>query len=511
MWNRIFGPWIKARAAEIEAFKRDGPQVQLRTLFSLLRSARDTEFGREHSYGSIRTLREFQQAVPVRSYEQFYPYIERVMEGIQGVVWPTPVLHFCKSSGTSNDRSKYIPMSKEALVDCHRRGGKDLIVLYHCNYPDSRMISGKCLILGGGLPVLRKREGKSLFISDLSSVLAKNFPFWVRMKTTPSRKTLLMEDWEAKVRVVAKECRNQRITSILGIPSWISVLFQHMMEVENLESMEQVWPDAEVYFHGGISMDPYREPFGKFFPSHRMRYMESYNASEGYFGIQDQPDSQDMLLMLDYGIFYEFLPHVPGVDSTRAIPLGEVEVGKVYSLVITTNAGLWRYQIGDTIRFTSLSPYRFRVVGRVQQFINAFGEELMIENAEAAMVAACESTKALLADYTASPYFMGQQGCGGHEWAIAFRKPPPDLKRFGEILDAFLRKLNSDYDTKRANNMVMQPPRISVLAEATFYEWMKSRKKLGGQHKIPRLRNDRSVMDSILSFHDSKIRSERNH
>ena len=465
----------------------------------LVRIAGQTEYGRKCHFRSIDSYQKFQEQVPIVSYEDLFPFIERSMKGEQNVLWPTEIKWFAKSSGTTNDRSKFIPVTDEALEDCHMKGGKDMLSIYVNNYPNSRMFTGKSLVIGGSQQINQMdQNGKSRY-GDVSAVILKNLPLWAQFIRTPSMDIALMDEWESKIDKMATQTAEENVTSISGVPTWTIVLLEKILEKRNVSDITAVWPNLEIFFHGAVSFTPYEKLFKKLIPHPGMRYMETYNASEGFFGIQDQRSSREMLLMLDYGIFYEFIQMDQfGNESEKAIPLGEVEVGKNYAVLITTNGGLWRYKIGDTIKFTSLDPYRFRISGRTKHFINAFGEELIIENAEQAIAQACLKTNATVENFTAGPKYLEVGKSGGHEWVIEFEQDPDDLTRFTQILDETLREINSDYDAKRHKDMALHPPIIHAVKKGTFHAWMKKRGKLGGQNKVPRLSNDRQYLDSIF-------------
>lgn len=497
--NSVLSWFMKKRMHQMELFIKYPIEVQAEVLRKLLSSAKNTEWGKKYDYESIKTAQDYRERVPVSTYEQLQPYIERVMRGEQQILWPSEVRWFAKSSGTTNDRSKFIPVTEEALEDCHFKGTKDLLSIY-CNLnPDTQMFSGKGLTIGGSHQI-NQLNGDSYY-GDLSAVLMQNIPFWAEFIRTPELSVALLEHWEDKVVKIGQETLNQNVTNLAGVPTWLIVLFKWMLEHTGKSNMLEIWPNLEVYFHGGVSFTPYREQFKELIPSNKMWYMETYNASEGFFGITDQPNSSEMLLMLDYGIYFEFMePADVGQEFPKTYTLEEVEVNRSYAVIISTNAGLWRYLIGDTIRFTCLNPYRFLISGRTKHFINAFGEELIIENAEGALQIACLATGATIRDYTAGPVFLTSDRKGGHEWLIEFEHKPSDQALFNELLDQKLRELNSDYDAKRQKDLALVAPLVHVMPDGTFYNWMKMRGKLGGQNKVPRLANDRKFVDEILIF-----------
>ena len=494
--NSIASWFLKKRFHQIELFLKYPNEVQNELLFSLLKIAKDTEIGRKYDFNSIKTYREFNERIPVVNYEEFQPLIERSRRGENNIFWPTPIKWYAKSSGTTNAKSKFIPVSTESLEDCHYAGGKDLLCMYLNNNEDSQMFTGKSLRLGGSKE-LYKENGTSF--GDLSAILIDNMPFWAEFSSTPSSKVSLMSDWETKMGAIVDETINENVTSLTGVPSWMLVLLNNVLDKTGKDSLLDIWPNLEVYFHGGVSFNPYVDQYKSILPSNQFKYYEIYNASEGFFAIQDQNNSSDLLLMLDYGIFYEFIPmDAYGTESQMVIPLSEVQLNTNYAVVITTNAGLFRYKIGDTIRFVSLSPHRIKVSGRTKHHINAFGEELIIENAEQAIRIVCKETSAEILDYTAAPIFMEGKEKGAHEWIIEFKTPPKNKSHFEELFDNALKSLNSDYEAKRLNNMTLNKPKIHSARPNLFYDWLKENDKLGGQHKVPRLSNSRSYLEELL-------------
>lgn len=488
------------RLPRIEAMMKQPGRVQERVFERLISQARRTEWGRQHHYSDIRSVRDFQERVPVSSYEALFPFIERVMKGESNVLWPSPIRWFSKSSGTTNARSKFIPISSESLDDSHLKGGKDMMALYIANRPDSKVYDGKGLSIGGSLH--QNPYGANGIAGDISAVVMKNLPPWAQFIRTPPIDIALLDQWEEKIDRMADIAAGQNVTSILGVPTWTMVLLEKVLAKTGKSSILEVWPNFEVFIHGAVNFQPYRDLFAsQIFPSANISYLETYNASEGFFAIQDDLSRVgEMLLMLDYGIFYEFVP-IDQADQpfpTTALTIEEVEINKNYALVISTNGGLWRYQVGDTVRFTSTYPHRLKVSGRTKHFINAFGEEVIVENAEAAITQACDATGAIMSEYTAGPVYMGNGTNGRHEWIIEFKQEPTDQQRFNRALDETLRHVNSDYDAKRYNNMVLIEPLIHVVPRGTFYDWMKQRGKLGGQHKVPRLSNSRDYLDDLL-------------
>lgn len=496
--NSILTWVMKKRIHQMELFMKYPDDVQNELLQKLVLTARATEFGRKFKFDGVVNYEDFTRHVPIQTYEGIFPYIERMMRGEQNVLWPTEIKWFSKSSGTTNARSKFIPISSESLEECHYKAGKDLYCVYVNSNPDTQIFSGRGLALGGSHQLNELDPSASSHYGDVSAVLMQNLPVWAQLIRTPSLETALMSNWEEKIGRLALETSKVDVTHMAGVPTWTVLVLQRIMQLEN-KPIAEIWPNLEVFFHGAVAFAPYRALFRELIPNDRMQYWETYNASEGFFALQDRKDSDELLLMLDYGIFYEFIPMDDvGSADQKAIPLSEVELGKNYAMVITTNAGLWRYHIGDTVKFTGKSPYRIKISGRTKHFINAFGEEVIVENAEEAVTKACEATGGIMTNFTAAPIFLEQNRRGGHEWVIEFHTQPRDLNEFSSILDESLRKINSDYDAKRSHDLALIAPRIHCVPEGTFYEWMKKRGKLGGQNKVPRLSNSREYVDDIL-------------
>ncbi|WP_034042949.1 GH3 auxin-responsive promoter family protein [Wocania ichthyoenteri] len=496
--NSIASWFLKKRFHQIDLFLKYPNEVQNELLLSLLDFAKNTEFGKTYDFASIKDYKTFAERIPINNYDVWQDDIERARSGENNIFWPTPIKWFAKSSGTTRAKSKFIPVSPESLEDCHYAASKDLLCMYLNNNEDSQLFTGKSLRLGGSKELYK--ENGTIY-GDLSAILIDNMPFWAEFSSTPSSKVSLMSDWEYKMQAIVDETINENVTSLAGVPSWMLVLLNNVLETTGKKSLLDVWPNLEVYFHGGVSFTPYVDQYKKILPKNNFKYYEIYNASEGFFAIQDQNNSSELLLMLDYGIFYEFIPmDIYASSKEKAIPLSEVKLNQNYAVIITTNAGLWRYKIGDTVRFTSLNPYRIKVSGRTKHHINVFGEELIIENAEDALKKVCKRTKAEIVDYTAAPIFMKGREKGAHEWLIEFKTPPKDLNYFNELFDNALKALNSDYEAKRYNNLTLNKPKIHIARERLFYDWLKQNNKLGGQHKIPRLSNTRDYMDDLLSL-----------
>ena len=496
LFNSITSWFLKRRIDQIQEFIRDPHKVQERVLLELTAAAKDTELGRLYNFSEVKNYEQFVRNTPITTYEAFEPYVEKARRGQHNIFWHTPIKWFAKSSGTTNAKSKFIPVSEEALQFCHYKSGKDMLCLYLNNNPDSNLFKGKSLRLGGSKQLY---EQNGTYFGDLSAILIENLPFWAEWSCTPGNKVSLMSEWESKLKAIVKEVKDENVTSMAGVPSWMLVLLNRLLEETQKKNLLELWPNLEVYFHGGVSFVPYREQYKNIIPSPDIRFYEIYNASEGFFAIQDRNYSDEMLLMLDYGIFYEFIPmDTFGTSHEKAIPLSQVQIGKNYAMLITTNAGLWRYLIGDTVRFTSISPYRIKITGRTKHFINVFGEELIVENAERALEKACEQTNSRPIDYTVAPIFMKDKLKGGHEWLIEFEVPPQNLDHFTHILDLELQKLNSDYEAKRYNNMTLNKPKVHSARQGLFHDWLKNKGKLGGQNKVPRLSNSREYIEELL-------------
>ncbi|MEJ8757591.1 GH3 auxin-responsive promoter family protein [Pontibacter sp. H259] len=495
---------MKKRIHDIDLFRKYPHEVQNELFQNLINTAKGTEWGKKYGYSDGLSVREFQERVPVTTYEELYPYIERVMMGEQNLLWPSKIEWFAKSSGTTNARSKYIPVSPESLEDCHYKGGKDMLSIYVNLYPETKLFTGKGLSIGGSH---RPSEiNAKVNCGDVSAVIMQNLPIWAEAMRTPPLKVALMDKWEEKIEKMVELTVQENVTSMSGVPTWTYVLLKRILEVTGKDNILEVWPNLELFTHGAVAFGPYRQLFRELIPSDKMNYLEVYNASEGFFGIQDQAGTEDeMLLMLDYGVYYEFIPMDQfEEENPKTLTLDQVELGKNYAIVISTNAGLWRYKIGDTIRFTNLSPYRIKISGRTKHFINAFGEEVIVENAEAAITKACDVTGAIITNFTAAPIYMESGKRGGHEWLIEFEKVPNNLKKFIYVLDETLREVNSDYDAKRQNNIALQEPIVHVAPQGTFMNWLSAKGKLGGQNKIPRLSNSREYLEEIMQVNNLK-------
>ncbi|MCC8089143.1 MAG: GH3 auxin-responsive promoter family protein [Rikenellaceae bacterium] len=489
---------FSGRRKEIDNFGKNPEHIQKQQFNYLLENGKNTSFGKEHGFSKIKTPEAFRNSVPVSDYDTLKKYIAVSKEGVESVLWPGKIKWFAKSSGTTNDVSKFIPVTREGLMDCHLRGPKDIVATVVALFPDTRAYDGKTITLGGSHKL--DSAGKTARSGDLSAILIENTPFWASWKRMPKASTALMSDFEKKVKQIANETIHQNITAFAGVPSWNLVMMNKILEYSGKKNLTELWPNLELFVHGGMSFDPYREQYQKIIPSDRMRYLETYNASEGFFAIQDDPSRNDMLLMLDYGIYYEFIPTEKLDDNSAIVPLEGVETGKNYAVIISSSNGLWRYMIGDTVEFTTTNPYRIRITGRTKLFINAFGEELIIDNAEKAIKYACEASLSKVREYTAAPLYMTSGGKGAHEWFIEFSELPADIELFITALDKKLQEINSDYAAKRYNNTTLMKPVVRIMPKDTFYNWMHNRGKLGGQNKVPRLANNRKYADELTEF-----------
>ena len=492
--------WLNIkRIYNIELFRRYPYNVQKETFNKLITRAMTTKWGNQFGYSEKMSIQEFQKNVPLQSYEEVKPWVNRLMEGEQNLLWPSEIKWFAKSSGTTSDKSKFIPVSTEALEECHFRGGKDVIAIFNENTPETGILKGKSLTLGGSHQI--NNISNQSFYGDLSAILIENLPFWATFITTPSNEIALMTEWEEKLKKITQHTVNENVTSIAGVPSWMMVLLKYILDYTGKNNILEIWPNLELFTHGGVSFKPYKKSFHDIIPSADMHYLEVYNASEGFFGIQDEPEKDDMLLMLDYGVFYEFIPLENINDPSPPVyTVKDVEKDRNYALVISTNSGLWRYIIGDTVYFTSLFPHKIKISGRTKHFMNAFGEEIIIDNAEKALLVACEKTGAVINEFTAAPVYMSNSKKGTHEWLLEFVKEPAVLDEFIKIFDEALQNLNSDYEAKRYKDITLIPPIVRSIPKGTFYKWFESKGKLGGQNKMPRLSNERKYVEEILRF-----------
>lgn len=499
---RILSPAISS-LARLRRWRIDGwmthpADAQREVLQDLVTSAQYTEFGRKYRFSELFNVKSFKQAVPIHEYDDIKPYIQRIMDGEQNILWNTPVFWFAKSSGTTSDKSKFIPVTEESLHDCHYKAAKDVLTLYYEFNPDSDLLTGKGLVIGGSHTINPLNEEAQY--GDLSAVLLQNSPFWGHWIRTPDLSIALMDEWESKIEKLALSTMKENVTSISGVPTWTLILFKRILELTGKKTMAEVWPSLELYMHGGVSFVPYREQFDRLIGK-KIHYLEMYNASEGFFAAQDRPGEDGMLLFTDHGIFMEFLPiEEYGKEQPHTIGLTDVELGKNYALVISTNGGLWRYLVGDTVQFTSLDPFRIKVSGRLKHYINAFGEELIVDNADKAIAAAAKQAGVVVNDYTAAPVYFSETGNGAHEWLIEFEQEPASLQNFVEALDQELKVQNSDYEAKRHKSIALGLPVVHSVPKGLFGSWLKQKGKLGGQHKVPRLSNERKHIEELLQL-----------
>ncbi|MCK9160287.1 MAG: GH3 auxin-responsive promoter family protein [Bacteroidaceae bacterium] len=497
--TNIISKSFHPRLNEIDSYANQAEEIQDKVMMNLINMAKDTEWGKKYDYQSIHNYDDFKNKVPLQTYEEIKTYVERLRKGEQNLLWPSEIRWFAKSSGTTNDKSKFIPVSKEALHDTHYQGGADAVAFYLRSNPQSRLFSGKGLILGGShCPNLNSNHS---LVGDLSAILIENINPLVNFVRIPSKEIALMDEWETKIEAVANSCMHKNVTNLSGVPSWMLVVIKRILEKTGKQTLEEVWPNLEIFFHGGVAFTPYRDQYKEIIKSEKMHYMETYNASEGYFGTQCDLSDPAMLLMIDYGIFYEFIPlDELEKDNPRCYCLSEIELKKNYAMVISTSSGLWRYMIGDTIEFTQKDPYKFIITGRTKHFINAFGEELIVDNAEKGLAKACSQTGAQICEYTAAPVYMDKHAKCRHQWLIEFTKMPDSIENFASILDSALKEVNSDYEAKRWKDIALQQLEIIVARKGLFHDWLAKKGKLGGQHKVPRLNNSRVYIEEILNM-----------
>ena len=497
--TKLARPFFQHRLKAIARYATDAEEIQRKVLKRLLREAAQTAYGRDHGFGEIRSYEEFSHAVPVNTYEELKGFIDRMRHGERDVLWKGRVKWYAKSSGTTNDKSKFIPVSSAGLHDTHYAGGTDAVALYLHSHPESRLFDGRALILGGSHQPNYNLPGS--LVGDLSAILIENINPVVNLFRVPKKRVALLSDFEEKRDLIAREALRKNVTNLSGVPSWMMGVITRVLELSGKQYLDEVWPNLEVFFHGGIAFTPYRELYRSLIRNPRMQYMETYNASEGFFGLQSDLADPAMLLMLDYGVFYEFIPlEDVGKEQPQVVPLWEVETNRNYAIVITTSCGLWRYQIGDTVRFTQTKPYKFVISGRTKSFINAFGEELIVDNAEQGLAEACQQTGAQVREYTAAPVFMDETGKCRHQWVIEFTKMPANVGEFATILDRTLQNVNSDYEAKRHKDITLQPLEIIVGRTDLFHDWLSSKGKLGGQHKVPRLANNRTIIEEVIAL-----------
>lgn len=488
----------RLRSREVQNWRSFPSLAQRNVLQHLVTQAQYTEFGRKYNFSKLFTVKDFKNTVPIHEYDDLKPFIHRMMEGEENILWNTPINWFAKSSGTTSDKSKFIPISEESLKENHFKASKDVLTNYYKIFPSSDLLTGKGLVVGGSHQVTMMNE--TISFGDLSAVLMQNTPFWGQWMRTPELSIALLDEWEQKIEKLAESTVHENVTSIAGVPTWTLILIRRLLEISGKQTLKEVWPNLELYIHGGVSFTPYQDQFERLIGA-PINYLETYNASEGFFASQESFEDDGLLLFMNHGIFYEFLPASEyGKPNAKTVGLRHVELDKNYALIISTNGGLWRYLVGDTVRFTSLSPYKIKITGRVKHYMNAFGEEIMVNQADKAIACAAAETSAIVNDYSAAPVYFNEQHNGAHEWLIEFEQPPADIKKFGAVLDLTLKNLNSDYEAKRYKNIALQNPIIRALPKGTFHQWLKNKGKLGGQHKVPRLNNDRKMVEEIMGM-----------
>lgn len=491
----------RMRLWRIENWSSHPEAAQREVLQELVTAAQYTEFGRKYNFSRLFTLKEFKKNIPIYEYDDIKPYILRMMEGEENVLWNTPVKWFAKSSGTTSDKSKFIPISEESLHDNHFKASKDVLSNYYKNFPSSDLLTGKGLVVGGSHQISKVNE--EIQCGDLSAVLMQNSPFWGQWIRTPELSVALLDEWEDKIEKLAQVTAGENVTSLAGVPTWTLLLLKRILEIKSKTTIKEVWPNLELYINGGVSFVPYKEQFDKIIGG-KINYLEIYNASEGFVAAQVSPDDDGMLLFTEHGIFYEFMPvEEYGSKNPLTVGLKDVVIGKNYALVISTTGGLWRYLIGDTIQFTSLNPYKIKISGRLKHYMNAFGEEVIVDNSDKAIAFAAEKTNAVVNDYTAAPVYFSDNSNGAHEWLIEFEKEPDDMDVFTAELDKALKNINSDYEAKRHKNIALRMPLIHSLAKGTFRQWLRNKGKLGGQHKVPRLSNERVILEEIINLQNN--------
>jgi len=495
--NSIVSWFNESRMSKIDLMQKYPEQVQKETFAQLIDFAKNTEWGKKYDYKSIEKYSDYTSRFQVQDYENIKNDVSRIRNGEKDILWPGEIKWFAKSSGTTNDKSKFIPVSNESLEQTHFRGGKDVIAIYTNNFPETNVLTGKSLILGGSHQI--NNFNNQSFYGDLSAVVIENMPFWSKFLRAGNQETILMSDWNMKIEKMAEETIDKNIVNIAGVPSWTLVFLRYVLELKKTDNILDVWPNLELFIHGGVSFEPYKNQYKQIIANSNMNYMETYNASEGFFAIQTNPNSDDMLLMLDYGIFYEFIPMSEfGTENPKTLTISEVDLNVNYAIVISTNGGLWRYLIGDTVKFTSKYPFKIKITGRTKHFINAFGEELIIDNAEKAIKIACQRTNSTIKEYTAAPIYPQKDRKGGHEWIFEFEQKPNDINYFIDVLDTVLKSLNSDYEAKRYMNLSMDTPKVHIAPNGLFYTWLNNKGKLGGQNKVPRLSNNRTYIEELL-------------
>lgn len=499
VYSQLIAFVIKKRISEIDFFKQNPFVVQNNVFKQLIADAKHTDFGVMHDFNHIKSMQDFKQKVPIHTYETLKPFIDNIRKGKQNVLWHENINWYAKSSGTTAGKSKYIPISNASLKKCHFKGGKDLMAIYLNQFPKTTILNGKSMLVGGSTAI--NKQTTNSYEGDLSAIIIKHLPLWFNLKNTPSKEIVLAENWEEKIQKIAEIVQYENVSNFSGVPSWNLIILQQILTITKKENITEVWPNIELYVHGGVNFAPYKKQYEQLIPSKNMHYLETYNASEGFFGIQDQDGIPELLLMLDYGIFYEFLPlEELNNPNAKTLSLEEVQLDTHYALIISTNAGLWRYMIGDTIRFTHLAPFRFQLSGRTKYFINLFGEELIEDNVNQALAKTSKLSNCIYTEYTIAPIFPDENGKGGHEWIIAFEQMPNNLEAFTKALDLALQAENSDYEAKRYKNLALQMPKIHMVTNASFYAFLKTKGKIGGQNKVPRMCADRILIEEFLMF-----------
>lgn len=501
-FNSVFSWLIGKRITRLDECRNNPLLCQSRTFDYLIKNGKITEIGKTHLFSAVKSYQDFNSNVPLQDYGTLKSYIEKSISGAESLLWPGKTTWFAKSSGTTADRAKILPVTKESLLNNHYAGGKDLLAQYYANLPNRKLFNAKHLIVGGSGETQQNDQG--IFVGDLSAIIINNLPWWTEWRRAPKKEIALQSNWETKINEMAQATIGENICILAGVPSWTLILLRRVLEISGKTRISEVWPNLELYIHGGMNFAPYKSQFEELIGNSSMNYVESYNSSEGYFGLQDQLHSKDLLLLVDSEVFYEFIPmsEFDGINSKKVLSLEDVEVGEEYAIVISTSAGLWRYIIGDTIRFTSVLPFRFNVTGRTSHFINGFGEKMIVDHTEKAISEACEKTSSAILEYTVAPYFNSAQSNGGHEWLIEFAKEPENFDAFKIELDEALKKFNSDYEVKRFQNLNIDFPKYHFVEKGTFHRWLKSKNKLGGQHKVPRLLNNREILEQILLEND---------
>lgn len=499
IFNKIIAKYLKLRHKKIDRFIEFPYETQENVLNYLVSTAKNTQWGKKYGYSQIKSYKDFNNMVPISTYDEIKPYIHKMMVGETNILWPDNVHLFSKSSGTTEDKSKFIPVTVENLKECHIKGGWDAVSILYKKNPESKLFASKNLIMGGSLQKFDKNP--AITIGDISALMMDNMPTIGKPFHTPDFDIAMMSDWNKKIPLMAEIASKENVAIFGGVPSWLLVLFKEVLRQTGKKNLLEVWPNLEAYMHGGVNFGPYKKQFQELIPKDDFLYVNVYNSSEGYFAVQNdfESDSEDMLLLLDNQIFFEFMPFDQyGSDNPEVFSIKDVELGKNYVILISTNSGLWRYIVGDTVEFTSLAPFKIKITGRTKHFINVFGEEVMVSNTDKALSKIQDKHNVSILEYTVGPVFMDGKHKGGHQWLIEFEKPPKDLNQFQTDLDTALQNINSDYEAKRYNGLALQELQIVSVPSGTFYNWMKSKGKLGGQNKVPRLYNSRKYLEELL-------------